>query len=183
MTTRRSRRLATANEVEALPRLDIRSGRVGDFQYMFDKGRESFIAHTQQLDDYSNEAQKIALSTRVVTEDDLRVLKCKDYDSAARLVFARNKAELGRTVNYASRELTQIPIELTLSPPIEQLHLGFNKLTILSRKFFRLPFLSELNLDQNMLTEVPKEFQNFSGLTILSLKVIQKIVWVIQNRN
>ena len=55
---------------------------------------------------------------------------------------------------------------------MEQLHLGFNSLTVLNKTFFRLPVLSELNLDQNMLAEVPKEFEYFSGLTILSLKVM-----------
>jgi hypothetical protein len=87
-------------------------------------------------------------------------------------VFSREETPLGKVVNYASRELTQIPVELTLSPPVEQLHLGFNKLEVLNKKFFRLPLLSELNLDQNLLAEIPGEFKHFSGLTILSLKVL-----------
>jgi hypothetical protein len=87
-------------------------------------------------------------------------------------VFSREEITLGKVENYASRELTQIPVELTLSPPVEQLHLGFNKLEVLNKKFFRLPLLSVLNLDQNLLADIPSEFKHFSGLTILSLKVL-----------
>ena len=87
-------------------------------------------------------------------------------------IFCRDQPVLGKIVNYASRQLTQIPVELTLSPSVEQLHLGFNKLEVLNKKFFRLPFLSVLNLDQNLLFDIPKEFKHFSGLTILSLKVL-----------
>jgi Leucine-rich repeat (LRR) protein len=86
-------------------------------------------------------------------------------------VFSRDEISLGKIVNYASRALTQIPVELTLAPLVEQLHLGFNKLEVLNKKFFRLPLLSVLNLDQNVLVDIPKEFKHFSGLTILSLKV------------
>ena len=97
---------------------------------------------------------------------------CLTATDLAKQVFSREEITLGKVEIYASRELTHIPVELTLSPPVEQLHLGFNKLEVLNKKFFRLPLLSVLNLDQNLLTDIPQEFRHFSGLTILSLKVL-----------
>jgi hypothetical protein len=79
-------RRSVVSEEDSLPNIDIRSGRVGDHQYMFDKGRASFIMHSEQLDDYSNQVQKIAMASRVITADDLKTFKCKDYESASRLV-------------------------------------------------------------------------------------------------
>jgi hypothetical protein len=55
---------------------------------MFDKGRASFIMQSEQLDDYSKQVEKIAMASRVITADDLRFFKCKDYRSASRLVVS-----------------------------------------------------------------------------------------------
>jgi hypothetical protein len=82
----RNRRSIIAKEGDSLPNIDIRSGRDGDHQYMFDKGRASFIMQSERLDDYTKQIQKIALASRVITADDLRHFKCKDYESASRLV-------------------------------------------------------------------------------------------------
>ncbi len=87
---RRNRRSIIAQEGDSLPNIDIRSGRVGDHQYMFDKGRASFIMQSEQLDDYSKQVEKIAMASRVITADDLRFFKCKDYQSASRLVVSPN---------------------------------------------------------------------------------------------
>ena len=94
-----------------------------------------------------------------------------ESDWLVQVLARNNKVQLGKIVNYASRQLRQIPIELTQSPAVEQLHIGFNELNELPRKFFRMSFLSVLNLDQNMLFEITKDFQHLSGLAILSLKV------------
>ena len=83
---RTNRRSIIAQEGDTLPTLDIRSGRDGDHQYMFDKGRASFIIQSERLDEYSKQIQSIAMATRVITAEDLRNFKCKDYESASRLV-------------------------------------------------------------------------------------------------
>lgn len=84
--------MAVAADNELLPKIDIRSGRVGDFQFMFDSGRESFIKHSSMIEKYSKDAQDIALANRVITSSDLKALNCKDYASAARLVCVNKYA-------------------------------------------------------------------------------------------
>ncbi|KAJ1470716.1 hypothetical protein T484DRAFT_3586035 [Baffinella frigidus] len=152
--------------------------RPGDQAGMFKRGVRGWVSSTIQLQDKLATLDVRVTEYEPITAADLKATRTKDWESARKKVFKAKGGRGGEAggsgiipyLNFASKQLTSIPLELTNMLPVECLHMGYNQLFTINPNFFRLPVLTELNMDQNELKEIPAAFAFLTNLKILSLK-------------
>jgi hypothetical protein len=150
--------------------------RAGDQAGMFKRGLRGYVTQTLVRQDVLSERDERVIQYEPITADDLRVTRTRDWESARRRVFkTKGSRAIGGMgiipyIDFASKQLTTIPMELMRRIPVERVNLGYNQIANISGQFFNLPVLTELNMDSNELRDIPAAFAYLSRLRVLSLK-------------